>query len=101
MIFAKRLRVYHLRAKSISRMLFTKCLCRTKNLYVKLLLITLIGGTLREYNHYCKKHLTIFCDVDGVLLKNGSKFAKTGWQTPGIEANLKKLLSCKKMGEYS
>ncbi|GAM63813.1 hypothetical protein JCM19232_2223 [Vibrio ishigakensis] len=33
-------------------------------------------GTLREYRHYCKKHLTLFCDVDGVLLKNGSKFSK-------------------------
>ncbi|EGQ7899943.1 hypothetical protein FWP29_25185 [Vibrio parahaemolyticus] len=48
-------------------------------------------GTLREYRHYCKRHLTVFCDVDGVLLKNGSKFAKEGWRTSVIEENLKKL----------
>lgn len=56
-------------------------------------------GTLREYRHYCKKHLTVFCDVDGVLLKNGSKFAKGGWETKGIEANLLKLSELQKDGE--
>lgn len=55
-------------------------------------------GTLREYRHYCKKHLTVFCDVDGVLLKNGSKFAKSGWDTPGLEANLQKIAELQKGG---
>ncbi|EIA3184036.1 hypothetical protein AB6R54_001236 [Vibrio parahaemolyticus] len=55
-------------------------------------------GTLREYRHYCKKHLTVFCDVDGVLLKNGSKFAKSGWKTSGLEANLLKIAELQKDG---
>jgi len=55
-------------------------------------------GTLREYQHYCKKHLTLFCDVDGVLLKNGSKFAKNGWRTKGIEKNLAKIASLQSEG---
>lgn len=55
-------------------------------------------GTLREYRHYCKKHITVFCDVDGVLLKNGSKFAKNGWKTSGLESNLKKISELQKEG---
>nr|BCN20523.1 hypothetical protein [Vibrio cholerae] len=35
--------------------------------------------------------MTVFCDVDGVLLKNGSKFAENGWKTQAISANLKKI----------
>lgn len=55
-------------------------------------------GTLREYRHYCKKHITVFCDVDGVLLKNGSKFSENGWKTEGIEKNLRKLADLKNKG---
>ncbi|KFA99242.1 hypothetical protein [Vibrio sp. ER1A] len=55
-------------------------------------------GTLREYRHYCKKHITLFCDVDGVLLKNGSKFASNGWKTKGIKKNLEKISSLQKQG---
>ncbi|QUM91338.1 hypothetical protein HWV03_03155 [Moritella sp. 36] len=55
-------------------------------------------GTLREYRHYCKKHLTIFCDVDGVLLKNGSKFSENGWKTQGIIDNLLKIKELQKDG---
>lgn len=55
-------------------------------------------GTLREYRHYCKKYITVFCDVDGVLLKNGSKFAKNGWKTSGLESNLKKISELQKDG---
>lgn len=55
-------------------------------------------GTLREYRHYCKKHFTLFCDVDGVLLKNGSKFAENGWKTKGIEKNLSKISSLQRDG---
>ncbi|HGF7195817.1 TPA: hypothetical protein AB5F46_002784, partial [Vibrio cholerae] len=55
-------------------------------------------GTLREYRHYCKKFITVFCDVDGVLLKNGSKFAKNGWKTPGLESNLNKIKELQKNG---
>ena len=56
-------------------------------------------GTLREYRHYCRKHMTVFCDVDGVLLRNGSKFAPNGWKTTGIEANLRKISELQKNGE--
>ncbi|WP_225454117.1 glycosyltransferase family protein [Vibrio vulnificus] len=56
-------------------------------------------GTLREYRHYCKKHLTVFCDVDGVLLKNGSKFAENGWKTKAISANLKKISELQSEGQ--
>ncbi|WP_431312612.1 hypothetical protein [Psychromonas marina] len=55
-------------------------------------------GTLREYRHYCKKHFTLFCDVDGVLLKNGSKFAKNGWRTEGITKNLEKIAALQNEG---
>lgn len=55
-------------------------------------------GTLREYRHYCKQHITIFCDVDGVLLKNGSKFSENGWKTKGLEKNLRKIASLQKKG---
>ncbi len=55
-------------------------------------------GTLREYRHYCRSHLTVFCDVDGVLLQNGSKFSDNGWQTEGIKSNLKKISQLQSKG---
>ena len=45
-------------------------------------------GTERDYKDYCKKFLTIFCDVDGVLLENGSKFGPKGWETKCIKKNV-------------
>jgi hypothetical protein len=45
-------------------------------------------GTLREFRHYNRSFVTVFCDVDGVLLYNGSKFSKQGWETEPIEENL-------------
>jgi hypothetical protein len=55
-------------------------------------------GTLREYRHYCKQYLTVFCDVDGVLLKNGSKFSSSGWKTAGIKENLRKIADLQSEG---
>ena len=55
-------------------------------------------GTLREYRHFCKTHLTVFCDIDGVLLKNGSKFGADGWRTAPIVANLNKLKELQDQG---
>ncbi|MGO3738515.1 MAG: hypothetical protein ACTJGG_03485 [Marinomonas foliarum] len=55
-------------------------------------------GTLREYRHYCRKHITLFCDVDGVLLENGSKFSESGWKTSSIERNLAKIRSLQDTG---
>lgn len=55
-------------------------------------------GTLREYRHYCKSFVTIFCDIDGVIFKNGSKFGKSGWKTEPISENLHKLSQLQKEG---
>ncbi|MDC1332992.1 hypothetical protein N8317_05910, partial [Gammaproteobacteria bacterium] len=35
--------------------------------------------------------ITIFCDIDGVILENGSKFVKGGWATSGIKENIEVL----------
>jgi hypothetical protein len=48
-------------------------------------------GTVREFRNYKKKTLTIFCDFDGCLVYNGSKFGKKGWQTNAITENMKKI----------
>ena len=53
-------------------------------------------GTSKEYRSFCKKHLTIFCDIDGVLCKNGSKFGDKGWKTPIIEKNVQSLVDFQK-----
>jgi hypothetical protein len=55
-------------------------------------------GTLREYRHYTRKFLTLFCDVDGVLLYNGSKFGKNGWATEPISENLHTISRMQKSG---
>lgn len=48
-------------------------------------------GTIREFREYQKKTLTIFCDFDGCLVENGSKFGKKGWKTKILIKNIKKL----------
>jgi hypothetical protein len=55
-------------------------------------------GTLREYQHYCKQFLTVFCDVDGVLLLNGSKFGKNGWKTEALVKNVSELRKLQESG---
>lgn len=55
-------------------------------------------GTLREYRHYCSQFLTVFCDVDGVLLENGSKFQKNGWASGPIKENVLRLAKLQKKG---
>jgi len=55
-------------------------------------------GTLREYRHYTRSFLTLFCDVDGVLLYNGSKFGKKGWETEPISENLQSISRMQKSG---
>lgn len=55
-------------------------------------------GTLREFRHFQRKHLTIFCDLDGCLFYNSSKFNKTPWKNEVITKNvvaLKKILNQK------
>lgn len=48
-------------------------------------------GTLREYRHFCRQKMTIFCDLDGVLFMNGSKFGKNGWDYRPIHKNISHL----------
>ena len=55
-------------------------------------------GTLREYRHYMKTFITVFCDVDGVLLYNGSKFGKKGWCTDPIQENLRLIAKLQESG---
>lgn len=55
-------------------------------------------GTLREYQSYMRSYMTLFCDVDGVLLYNGSKFGNNGWKTLPIEENLSSISELQKKG---
>jgi hypothetical protein len=48
-------------------------------------------GTVREFRNWQRKHFTIFCDFDGCLVENGSKFALKGWKTIAIKQNIKSL----------
>lgn len=56
-------------------------------------------GTLREYRHYMQSFITVFCDVDGVLLYNGSKFGKNAWKTDPIVENLGVLSKLQNTGQ--
>jgi hypothetical protein len=56
-------------------------------------------GTLREFRHYSKSYITVFCDVDGVLMENGSKFGKKGWKTEPIRENLHIISNLQKDGK--
>ncbi len=55
-------------------------------------------GTLREYDDYKSSFLTVFCDIDGVLLINGSKFSPNGWKTDPIIDNIRVLSLLQKRG---
>lgn len=48
-------------------------------------------GTVKEYKDSKKQSAVLFCDIDGVLCENGSKFAKNGWRTPVIQGNIDAL----------
>jgi hypothetical protein len=57
-------------------------------------------GTWEEFKKWKERYLTIFCDFDGCLVNNGSKFGKIGWKTSSISNNLmalKKLQEKKKI----
>lgn len=53
-------------------------------------------GTVREFKNWQRKHFTIFCDFDGCLVENGSKFALKGWKTTAIKQNIKSLKNLSK-----
>lgn len=48
-------------------------------------------GTVREYRHYQRSYITLFCDLDGVMFVNGSKFGANGWATEPIRENLRTI----------
>ena len=55
-------------------------------------------GTEREYINYMRSFVTIFCDIDGVLLENGSKFGPNKWATKAIQSNVSSLAELQKKG---
>lgn len=57
---------------------------QTVNNYVDL-------GTHHEYLEFTQSHQVIFCDIDGVLLKNGGRMHPNGWETTVIEKNVEHL----------
>lgn len=56
-------------------------------------------GTLVEWKEYCSEYKNIFCDIDGVILKNGSKSIKPIWgeQEP-IKKNVEAILAMQRAG---
>jgi hypothetical protein len=55
-------------------------------------------GTVREFRNWQRKHITLFCDFDGCLVINGSKFGKKGYETEPLEENLKTISKILKTG---
>jgi len=55
-------------------------------------------GTCEEYLGFTQKHVTVFCDIDGVLLKNGSWFSQGGWDTDPILENIEALKALQEKG---
>lgn len=43
-------------------------------------------GTYTDFIDYAKKHMTIFCDIDGVVFKNQSEYFANNYNTP-VETN--------------
>jgi hypothetical protein len=48
-------------------------------------------GTLEDYREHVEAYKTVFCDLDGVLFINGSKFSDNGWKTSAIDENIEVL----------
>ena len=48
-------------------------------------------GTVREFRNFQRKYVTLFCDFDGCLVLNGSKFGAQGYNTKGISKNLETI----------
>lgn len=55
-------------------------------------------GTKNEYLAYTQQYVTVFCDIDGVLLKNGSAISENGWNTKPIYENINALKSLQDQG---
>ncbi len=55
-------------------------------------------GTLKDYRAYCDKQFVVFCDVDGVLFQNSSRFAAGGWTHKALMENIAVLQEIKRNG---
>lgn len=55
-------------------------------------------GTAEEYRKFCAQYMTLFCDIDGVLLENGSKFGVAGWASKAIVENVEILSKLQQEG---
>ena len=55
-------------------------------------------GTLDDFRSYCDQRLVVFCDIDGVLFKNSSKFAPDGWTYSPLQRNLDALKEIQSAG---
>jgi hypothetical protein len=49
-------------------------------------------GDLDSFNDYNKSAMTLFCDFDGVIVKNSSKFDSPAWQFTPIEKNIQAIV---------
>jgi hypothetical protein len=48
-------------------------------------------GTLKDHRDFCDRFITLFCDVDGVLMENSSKFAADPWSYVPLQKNIDSL----------
>lgn len=55
-------------------------------------------GTLEDFRAYCNQRFVVFCDVDGVLFENSSKFAPEGWSSIPLQKNIETLKSIQSTG---
>ena len=90
-----------------------KCLKKSKNVFISDVIFSMIlennyfsyceasnyidWGTLREFRNFQNKFYTIFCDFDGCLVENGSKFSKNTYRTSPITENLNCIRNLQKI----
>jgi len=55
-------------------------------------------GTLEDFRSYCNQRFVVFCDIDGVLFSNSSKFAPDGWSSLPLQKNIEALKSIQSTG---
>lgn len=55
-------------------------------------------GTLDDFRAYCDQRLVVFCDIDGVLFQNSSKFSSEGWTYSPLQKNIETLIKIQSEG---
>ena len=90
-----------------------KCLKKSKNVFISDVIFSMIldnnyfsyseadnyidWGTLREFRNFQNKSYTIFCDFDGCLVENSSKFSKIPYLSKPIIENLNCISNLQKI----